>query len=97
MFIDMMDPSRLIKLESVEKGQAQCRVFFRDLKNLRKEPQFYGLAVLPASLFSEHPYNNNVGFRPWNREAELERQRALENLQRRARQIQMEEEEDDDY
>lgn len=82
MFIDTQDPTRLVKITDSVGNHHICRVYFRNLKNLRQEPQYYGQTSLPQSLF-DASNNRNVLFVHWDREAELEKQRQIEELQKK--------------
>lgn len=97
----MMDPTRLVKIDektkSSSKKTAAVRVYFRNLKNLRQDPEFAGKSEIPLNLFGEHPDNRFIGFQLWNREAELEKQRQIEALQQRTRYQDLDEDFDEDY
>lgn len=99
MYLDMMDPTRLVKVDertkSLSKKTVAVRVYFRNLKNLRQDPEFAGKSEIPLNLFGEHPSNRFIGFQPWNREAELEKQRQIEALQQRTKYQELEEDFDE--
>ena len=70
----MLDNSQLVKIESNDGRTVVCQVFYKG-HDLAKDPQYVGKAERPAKLFGEEPVNNRIGYRPWRKEVEIERQR----------------------